>query len=161
MEKYLALINQNLVETVVVGDDSFVEHAKEKYEFVIDVTEGARPNAGDSYYPDVNKFIPNHVAKSIIDVDMSKPHLKQGTEEGFEPFNLSKYSVKYANGIITIGCKQYSAPAILDVLHDLIVNKVQTTHLFTALEEGPTHGKFGITWKDAQMLYDALIKVKF
>ena len=92
---------------------------------------------------------------------MSAAHLSSGTEEGLTSFNLSKYTVHYAEGKLTIGCKTYPAAGILDTLHKLLVEKQQTTTFFTASPEGPMHGKFGVTWEDAQKLYDALRKVRF
>jgi hypothetical protein len=50
---------------------------------------------------------------------------------------------------------------MLDTLHKLLVEKKRTTTYFTALEKGPTHGKFDVTWDDARKLYEALKKVKF
>lgn len=161
MEKHFALVKNNLVEAVIVGTDTFAQHVKDKYDFVIDVSEGLRPSAGDSYYYDTKTFVANNLSEHQIPVDLSAAHLHTGTESGFKPFEISKYSVSYKDGIITIGCKNYSAVGILDTLHKLIVDKKQTTTYFTALKEGPTHGKFGITWDDAQKLYDALKKVRF
>lgn len=161
MEKYFALIKNNIVEGVVVGNDAFLSQIQDVYSDVVDVTDRPRPAAGDSYYKDTDSFISNTVHMNHIPVDMSADHLLTGTEEGFEPFQLSQYSVKYENGVITIGCKKYSAPGLLDALHKVLIEDHQTTSHFTQLEDGPTHGKFGITWDDAQKLYDALVKVRF
>lgn len=160
MEKHFALIKNNLVEAVVVGTDTFIQSIKDKYDFIIDVSEGQRPTTGDSYYPDTKIFISNHSVEHQIPVDTSSIHLHNGTESGFKPFETSKYSVSYENGVIKIGCKNYSAIGMLDTLHKLLVEKQQTTTYFTALKEGPTHGKFGITWEDAKKIYEALSKVK-
>lgn len=159
MQKYLALINNNLVEHVVVGDDNFIEHIKNQYDTIVDVTNRQRPSQGDSYYPQTKQFISNSTNFNIIDVDLPD-RLKQGTNEGFEPFQLSKYSVTYSNRIVTIGCKQYSATALLDALDKVLISDEAVSHCFITGDAGPAHGKFGITWEDAQKLYDALIKVK-
>lgn len=160
MEKYFALIKNNIVESVVVGTDDFISHMDGKYDHIIDVTEGDRPSTGDSYYKDTEEFISNAGHTHHIPVDLEAEHLQKGTEDGFEPFTISKYSVSYKDGFIHIGCKKYSAPGLLDALHKGLVEKQQTVGIFTS-ENGPAHGKFGITWDDAQKLYDALIKVKF
>jgi len=161
MEKHFALIKNGIVEKVIVANDSFLPHLMEKYslDLIVEVGEN-RPTAGDSYYPDTKTFVANHIAVHQIPVDVSGKHLHNGTEDGFEPFHISKYSVSYADGMITIGCKQYSAVGMLDTLHKLLVEKQKTTTYFTALEKGPTHGKFDVTWDDAQKLYEALKKVK-
>ena len=161
MEKHFALIKNNLVEAVIVANDSFVQHIKDKYDFIVDVSEGSRPTTGDSYYPDTETFVANHLTDHQIPVDLSSSHLHTGTENGFKPFQISKYSVSYDNGMITIGCKKYSAVGMLDTLHKLLIDKQQTTTYFTALKSGPTHGKFDITWEDAQKIYEALKKVRF
>ena len=161
MERYFALIKNNLVDHVVVGDDMFLSHIQSQYDAVVDVTNINRPTTGDSYYPDTQTFVSNTVTLNNIPVDMSASYLQQGTEEGFTSFQISKYNVSYSNGIVTIGCKQYSAPGLLDALYKVLQEKQSTVSIFTTLDDGPTHGKFGITWSDAQKLYDALIKVKF
>lgn len=159
MQRYLALIKNNIVEAIVIGNEDFIEHIKDKYDNVIDVTDGKRPNQGDSYYPQTGQFISNSTDLNIIDTNLPD-RLKQGTDEGFESFEISKYSVSYLNGIVTIGCKQYSATGLLDALDKVLINDQDVSHCFVTGDEGPAHGKFGITWDDAQKLYDALIKVK-
>ena len=161
MEKHYALIKNSLVEAVIVGTDDFLQHIKDKYDLIVDVSEGSRPATGDSYYHDTNTFVANHLTDHQIPVDLSADHLHTGTESGFKPFQISKYSVSYEDGVIIIGCKKYSAVGMLDTLHKLLIDKQQTTTYFTALKNGPTHGRFGITWDDAQKLYDALRKVRF
>lgn len=161
MEKYFALIKNNLVNSVIVATDEFIPLIKHKYEIIVDVTNKTRPNVGDSYYSDIDTFIPNTIGANHINVDLQAEHLKTGTEEGFEPFTLSKYSVKYDNGMVHIGCKSYTPAGLFDALHKVLIEDTQTTHCFTTLEDGPAHGKFGITWDDAQKLYDVLLKVKF
>lgn len=161
MEKHFALIKDGVVEGVIVATDDFLQHINNKYDFIIDVSDIKRPSAGDSYYSDTKTFVCNTSDSHQIPVDLSAEHLHQGTRDGFEPFQISKYSVSYKDGTITIGCKQYSAIGMLDTLHKLIVDKQQTTTYFTALKDGPTHGKFGITWEDAKKIYEALNRVKF
>ena len=161
MEKHFALIKSSIVEKVIVATDDFLPHLMEKYnlDLIVEVND-PRPTAGDSYYADTKTFVANHLSTHQIPVDLSAEHLHQGTEDGFEPFEISKYSVSYKDGMITIGCKQYSAIGMLDTLHKLLVEKQQTTTYFTALEKGPTHGKFDVTWDDARKLHEALKKVK-
>lgn len=161
MEKHFALIRNNLVEAVIVANDVFLSHIKDKYDLIVDVSEGCRPTTGDSYYSDTKTFVPNHLISHEIPVDLSSAHLHTGTENGFKPFQISQYSVSYETGVITIGCKKYSAIGILDTLHKLLVEKKKTTTYFTALENGPTHGKFEITWEDAQKIHAALKRIKF
>ena len=161
MEKHFALIKDSIVEAIIVADDNFVINLATKYDHIIDVSVESRPTAGDSYYADTKTFVPNHMSTHKIPVDLSGKHLHSGTEDGFEPFEISKYSVSYKDGIITIGCKEYSGVGILDTLHKLLIDKKQTTTYFTALKHGPTHGKFDITWDDAKKIYEALKKVRF
>lgn len=160
MEKYFALINKNTVHSVVIGDNKFLEHAKNKYDFVIDVTNRKRPCADDSYYPETDSFIENQLETIHINTDLDSPHMKNGTEDGFEPFNISKYSVKYENGMIQIGCKKYSGPGFFDALHKILIEKNTAAHCFDT-SNGPTHGKFPVTWDDVKKLYNALSKVRF
>jgi hypothetical protein len=162
MEKHFALIKNNIVEHVIVATDDFLSHLMKKYDLdlIIDVTGDSRPTAGDSYYPDTKTFIANHTVVHTIPVNLNAEHLHQGTEDGFQPFEMSQYSASYKDGMVTIGCKQYSAIGMLDTLHKLLVDNQRTTTYFTALKEGPAHGKFGITWDDAKKLHEALKKVK-
>ena len=160
MEKHFALIKNGIVESVTVATNEFAVSVSSKYDFVIDVSEGQRPTVGDSYYPDTKTFVSNHHTVHHIPFDPNAEHLHQGTEDGFAPFEMSKYSVSYKDGMVTIGCKQYSAVGMLDTLHKLLVEKQHTTTLFTSLEKGPTHGKFDVTWDDAKKLHEALKKVR-
>lgn len=161
LTKYFALIKKGLVETVVVADSNFISQVKTKYDHIIDVTNDIkRPVPGDSYYPDTEAFISNYEDTHFIPVISNSEHLKNGTEEGFEPFEISKYSVSYKDGVITIGCKSYSAIGMLDTLHKLLIEKHKTTTYFTALKDGPTHGKFAVTWNDAKNIYERLKKVR-
>lgn len=161
MDKHFALIKNGIVESVVVATDDSIQHLMTalSLDLIVEVGDN-RPSAGDSYYSDTKTFVANHIAVHHIPADFSAEHLHQGTEDGFAPFQISKYSVSYKDGMITIGCKQYSAVGMLDTLHKLLVEKQKTTTYFTALEEGPTHGKFGVTWDDARKLHEALKKVK-
>jgi hypothetical protein len=160
MEKHFALIKNNLVEKVIVANEDFLPHLMEKYklDFIIEVGDN-RPSAGDSYYPDTKTFVSNSSILHDIPIDPNM-YSYNGTEDGFPPFEMSKYSVSYKDKIITIGCKQYSAVGMLDTLHKLLIDKQQTTTYFTSLDSGPTHGKFDVTWDDARKLYEALKKVK-
>lgn len=157
--KYYALIQNNIVQSIIIADDSFLKHIENKYQYIIDVTDN-KPTVGDSYYNKTNKFIPNNTDKNEISVDLNLKHLKNGTETEFKPFTLSKYSVRYEDGFVIIGCKKYSAAGLLDALHKVLIEKHHTTSHFTTFDDGPAHGKFGITWDDAKLLYDALNKVK-
>lgn len=159
MEKYFALINNSLVVSVAVGDDSFLSHIDGKYDLVVDVTNRDRPMPGDSYYSNIDSFISNSIETIHIPVDLSAAHLNSGTEKGFEPFNISKYSVRYDKGTIQIGCKKYSAPGFMDALHKILIEKETTVHCFDT-SKGPTHGKFEVTWDDVKKLYEALKKVR-
>lgn len=162
MEKYFALIKNNIVKSVAVGDDDFLAHIQSQYDFVVDVTNRDRPTIEDSYYPDSDSFVSNAVAQ-IVDVptDIDAEHLNQGTDDGFEPFRISKYVVKYDNGIVQIGCKKYPAAVLLDALYKALVEEQEgTLYCFNTAGEKPVHGKFDISWEDAQKIYDALSKVK-
>lgn len=160
MERYYALIKNHIIESVVVANDDFLSHIKDKYDYIIDVTDN-RPNIGDSYYPATEEFISNTEKNHIIDVDTNLEHLQLGEDDGFAPFTLSKYSVKYNKGLVTIGCKQYNAAGLLDALHrGLEEHERGTVSCFMTHDDGPSHGKFGITWDDAHKLYEALRKVK-
>jgi hypothetical protein len=160
MEKYFALIKKHMVESIIVANDAFAKELLSKYDYVVDVTK-QRPTVGDSYYPETDSFISNTTDFHHIPVDLEAEHLQKGTEDSFEPFKLSKYSVSYENGVVTIGCKQYSAPGLLDSLHKVLIEDHSTVAYFNTMGPNPGHGKFDITWEDAQALYDALIKVKF
>jgi hypothetical protein len=162
MEKHFALIKNGIVEKVIVAslNGNFIGSIVTEYDLIIDVSDGPRPATGDSYYADTKTFVSNHHTVHHIPFDPNAEHLRQGTEDGFAPFEMSKYSVSYKDGMVTIGCKQYSAIGMLDTLHKLLVEKKQTTTLFTSLEKGPTHGKFDVTWDDAKKLHEALKKVK-
>lgn len=159
--KYYALIKDQIVEGVIIGEDSFISILADQYDSIVDVTDRSRPSPGDSYYLDVDTFISNTAQVTDIPVDLQDSHLQQGLSDGFDPFQISQYTVSYADGVITIGCKSYPAIGILDTLYKLLIEKQQTTTYFTSSPEGPAHGKFGITWDDAQKIYDALIQVKF
>lgn len=161
MDKYFALIKSRIVKGIIIADDDFILLIQDDYDLIIDVTNIERPAVGDSYYSETNEFIKNDVSATNIPFDEDAEHLKGGTEDGFEPFNLSKYSVSYSDGIIKIGCKSYSAPGFLDSLHKVLINDHSTTSCFTIEDGVPSHGKFSITWDDAKLLYDALSKVKF
>ena len=160
MEKYFALIKNNLIESVIVASDDFVQTIKGDWDHVVDVTNTVRPSVGDSYYSDTGAFVSNSVDVNHIPADLSAKHLKEGTQEGFEPFQLSKYSVKYEDGMVVIGCKRYSLAGFIDSLHKFVIEKQKTSKHFTTLNGNPCHGKFDITWEDMQKLYDVLIKVK-
>lgn len=160
----LALVKNNLVESLAVGDADFALHVKNKYDYVIDVTDRDRPSPGDSYYPLSDRFIVNRDDLAAMSVAQSNaPHLTNGTEDTFEPFKLSKYSVSYDKDskIVIIGCKKYPIVGLLDALHKVLIDKEQDLHCFMVLKDGPTHGKFGITWNDAKILYETLSKVRF
>jgi len=157
MKKY-ALIKNYLVESVIISDSDFIKNLS-GYNSIIDVS-GLSVSTGDSYYPDTETFISNTSQLHDIPVDKSAPHLNLGTEAGFQDFNISKYTVKYKDGNITIGCKTYPAIGILDTLHKMLVQKQKTTTIFSCVSGNPSHGKFDITWEDAQAIYDALIRVK-
>lgn len=161
MNKYFALIKNGIVETIAFGDDIFLEHIKDKYDIIVDVTEKNRPQVGDSYYNDTNSFISNFSEVINIPVDLNQDHLKHGTNSGFEPFTISKYSVKYENGMIQIGCKKYSAAGCMDSLHKILIEKNPTNQYFTIRNGEPHHGKFNVTLEDAKKIYNALLTVKF
>lgn len=158
MHKYIAIINNNLVDSVVVGDDTFLSHIQDKHQFVVDVTNRDRPSPGDSYYSDQDAFISNSVEVNHLP-DLGAEHLISGTEDGFESFRLSNYSVSYKEGMVTIGCKKYSARGLLGALHKSLTQKHKSVERFTT-HPTPGHGKYEITWADAKILYDALKKVK-
>lgn len=160
MEKYFALIKDGLVKEVIVASDDFIPLIQDQYDHIIDVTGKSRPSVGDSYYSNTEEFIQNNLDTIVLPViDEDADYLNEGTEDGFEPFQISKYSVSYKDGFIQIGCKKYSAPGFLEALHKTLVEKEEAIECFNTVD-GPAHGKFGITWEDAQKLYDALRKVK-
>lgn len=160
MEKYYALINNNLVEAIAVGDENFYSIAQNQYNLVVDVTDlETRPASGDSYYPDTNTFVPNNTNIVFVN-DNTDHHIDIDLSGGLEPFKLSQYTVSYEEeeDMIVIGCKKYSAPGFIDALNKIMAENEHTFDCFTSLDEGPVHGKFGITWDDAQLLYDKLIR---
>lgn len=164
MEKYYALINTNLVEAVIVIDSNnneFISSLESQYNHVIDVTSNTpRPSYGDSYYSDTNTFVSNTTSVVYINDNNIQGHIEIDLSEGFEPFELSEYTVSYEaeTDMIVIGCKKYSAPGFIDALNKVMIENEHTFDCFTSLDEGPAHGKFGITWDDAQLLYDNLIR---
>lgn len=158
MEKYFAILKNNIVESVILAGDDFMDtHIKSEY---VDVTDRQRPSPGDSYSPELDKFISNDLKFIEFDTDPDQEHLQSGTDDSFPPMQLSKYSTSYADGVVTIGCKKLSAISLLDALHKILVDKEQNVGDFEASPEGPGHGKFGISWDDAKKLYDALSKVR-
>lgn len=159
MSKLFALVKNSLVVSVVVAKEDALEHLQGTCDLVVDVTKGHRPEPGESYYSDTKTFVSNSRTHHHIHADKTAPHLNQGTEDGFEPFKLSQHTVSYAEGVITIGCKSYSALGFMDALHKVLIEKNSTVGVFSTAK-GPAHGKFGITWDDAQALYDALSKVR-
>lgn len=156
MEKYFALIKNSIVQSVIVAQDDFIPLIQNDYDYIIE----ARPNIGDSYYSETNEFISNTDNYVEINLDTSE-YPSTGTDEGFEPFNLSKYSVSYADGIVTIGCKEYPIAGLFTALNKLLLEEEHTEDCFTTLDNGFAHGKYGITKEDAQMLYNAISKVRF
>lgn len=157
MERYYALIKKGLVIHIVVADDSFLRHVSEYT--VVDVTGGDRPHVGDSYLPDTSTFLSNN--KETIELPYDEDsRADEGTEEGFEPFNISKYRVSYEAGYVFIGCKKYSALGLMDALRKTLVEKKENAACFSASDIGPTDGTFHITWEDAKRLYEALGRVK-
>lgn len=160
MEKYFALVKHNVVQTVIVANDDFLHHVASQYDHIVDVTNMSRPAVDDSYCPDTNTFMSGSAEVHELPVDLNADHVKQGTEVGFESFRLSKYMVSYEDGMVKIGCKKYSLPGFKDALHKVMVNKQAHTSCFTTATGKPSHGKFNISWEDAQKLYDVLMKVK-
>lgn len=157
---YYALIRLGLVTQIIVADEEFLSHIENKYDYVVDVTNRERPEAGDSYYPDVDKFISNNTDEIDLSIEDKADYLTQGYLDSIEPFALSKYSVSYSKGEVTIGCKKYSVSGLICALHRVLVKREQTVEVFTVGNKGPAHGKFGITWDDAQLLYDTLIQLR-
>lgn len=161
MSKYFALIKNRLVQGIIVADDVFRDTIKNDYDVILDVTNVARPAVGDSYYPATEEFVSNLATEVNIPVDHSLDYLNEGTADGFETFATSKYTVQYQDGFITIGCKKYSAPGVLVALHEFLNEDPEVSGCFTIESGNPAHGKYEITWEDAQMIYDALKKVRF
>lgn len=157
--RHFALIKGGIVQSVVFGNAEFAESIRGQYEQIVEVTDRTRPSPGDSYYPDQDAFHSNDAAIVHIKVDLTADHLNRGTEVGFKPFKLSKYNVSYEDGFIRIGCRKYSAHGFMDALHMILIEKQTSAHCFRT-GKNPGHGKFDITWDDAQMLYDALSKVR-
>jgi hypothetical protein len=153
--RYFAIVKNNIVESVIVSEEALhIEGAE-----LIEVSEDKRPGPGDSYYAESNTFVANDTTLNLIEATPPE-HLLTGTDEGFPPFRISKYEVSYESGIVTIGCKKYSARGLLDALHKVLDKDHTVTSHFEVRDEGPAHGKFGITWDDAEQLYAALKKVK-
>ncbi len=159
MEKHFALIKNNIVEGIIVADAAFIEQITNQYDLIMDVTDG-RPHVGDSYYPTTKSFISNDIEVNNIPVDMSATHMQSGTENGFKPLKLSKYIATYKDGMVTIGCKSYSAAGLFDAAHKVLIEKQNVTSHFIVTKDGAAHGKFGITLSDIQKLYDVLKNVK-
>lgn len=155
-----ALVRLGLVTQVIVADEEFLPTIQNKYDYIVDVTGRDQPSAGDSYYSDTDEFINNADILSVLEANMEADYMKQGSADSIEPFRISRYSVSYAEALVTIGCKKYSAPGLLEALHRVLVDREKTVAVFTAQGAGPTHGKFGITWEDAQLLYDKLVQLK-
>lgn len=152
MEKYFALIKKDIVEHVIVASDDFLKHVEKEYDKVVDVTNIVRPQPGDSYYPNTDSFVPNHVDVTDIAADDPAPVLN------FEPFSISKYKVSHEDGYIIIGCKRYSAAGFIKEVRKIAEKTSDTTSTFVARSEGPAHGKFGVTWEDVQKIYEIVIK---
>lgn len=161
MSKYYALINNSLVVDVIVAeDDTFLSNINNLYDTIVDVTDRTRPSTGDSYNSGSDSFVSNAVTYIDAVIDTSQDFLHQGTEDGFDSLLLSKYTVSCADGEVTMDCKRLDALVLLDALHKFLVDDADVVGDFTSTEEGPGYGKFIITWDDAQLLYNALIKVR-
>lgn len=158
---YYALIKDNLVKSVIVAESSFLPQIESEYDYIIDVTSiESRPSVEDSYYPDTGAFISNIInTPPALPVDFNLPCF-DGTDEGFESFTISKYLVKFEDGMIHIGCKAYPAAGFLYALYKVLEEDTSTTSCFSIISGNPAHGKFEITWDDAELLYQTLKKVK-
>lgn len=161
MEKYYALIKKNLVKNIIVAEESFLLIIENDYDYIIDVTQGHRPQIDDSYIPLTNTFLSNHLEVINLPFNSEDEHLKQGTETGFRSFSVSNYTIKYERGYVFFGCKKFPAQGLLDALHKLIIDEKDEAACFTAEDYGPTDGKFKISWIEAEKIYNELKKVKF
>lgn len=153
---YYALIKNKLVETIIVADESFLEHIKDKYEHIVPVDEDNRPSPGDSYYSETSYFISNRDHIHELESDI----YTNGTEETFEPVKLSQYMMTYENGMIRIGCKLYTPKGLLDAVDKLLYKDESHPFCFTTNDIGPSHGKFQVTWEDTQKVHDTLKRLK-
>lgn len=156
---YYALVRYDMVRTVAVGDADFATYAATKYDYVIDVTDmDPRPVQGDSYYG--GKFVSNTETELSLDDLELDPAIPEGLAVTFAPFQLSKYAVSFADGVVTIGCKHYGAKGLLQVLYALLVESAPVIDSFHVMDTGPAHGRYGITWDDANLLYTALTSLQ-
>lgn len=160
-ELYLALVRNNMVRTIAVGDAEFVAYAESRYDYVIDVTNHTpRPVQGDSYYPETGQFISNTQTETPLTCAELDPAIPEGTAESFAPFPLSQYSVSFADHVVTVGCRRYGAKGLLQALYEVLVENETTVEAFHTMSTGPAHGKYGITWDDATLLYNALTSLQ-
>lgn len=153
---YYALIKNKLVETVIVADESFVEHIKDNYDYVVEVNEHNRPSSGDSYYPENANFVSNSDTIHHIESNVNTG----GTEDTFSPVKLSQYVMSHENGMIRIGCKLYSAKGLFETVDKLLNQDESHPFCFTSNDIGPSHGKFQVTWADTERIYDTLKRLK-
>jgi hypothetical protein len=151
MEKYFALIKNNIVHSIIIADEKFIQLIQKEHDDIIEVTDINRPHPGDSYYSKTNTFVANHT--EMIDIPSSEPE----PTLTFSPFQLSKYTVSHDNGYIVIGCKKYSAAGFIEALKKIAEQKEDTVTHFSTLYNGPAHGKFGITWGDVRKLYAVIV----
>lgn len=150
-----------MVEAIVVADKEFLEHISDKYDEVLNLTDVKHPTTGDSYYSETKMFVSNTITgHHDIKYDLNAPHLRGGKNETFEQFKISKYTVKHENRTVYIGCKSYPAAGLMDTLHKLLIEKYKVTTYFLATKDGPSHGKFGVSWEDAEKIYKALKGIK-
>lgn len=152
---YYALIKNKLVETVIVADESFVNHIKDKYDYVVEVSE-PRPSTGDSYYPETQNFVSNHDTVHYIHSNIKSG----GTEETFKPVKLSNYVMSHEGGMIKIGCKLYSPQGLFEAVDKLLHQDESHPFCFTTNDIGPSHGKFQVTWEDTKLVYETLKRLK-
>lgn len=153
---YYALIKKNIVDSVIIADDYFIDNIKNQYDYIIKVEENDRPSPGDSFYPETQVFISNNNAVHHLDSDLKS----EGVEKTFEPVKLSKYTMTHENGMVRIGCKLYSPKGLLEAA-DKVLNKDEShTFCFTTNDAGPSHGKFQITWDDTRLIYATLKRLK-
>lgn len=158
---YLALVRYGMVRTIAVGDADFMTYASTLYDEVIDVTDvSPRPVQGDSYYAETGQFVCNHTTDvPLADVELDAA-IPEGPASGFDSFQMSNYSVTFQPGTVTIGCMRFGARGLLQSLYEVLVEHETTVAQFHTMDAGPAHGRYGITWVDAEALYAALTSLR-
>lgn len=161
MDKIWALIENNLVVNIIVGDDNFIPIIENDHDSIIEVTNlPIRPSINDSYDLVNNVFQSPQIINSNPPLDLDNLQSPNGSNPNFTPFNLSQdsgnYLIKFTGKYVCVGCMSYDALWLRETLYIICVQKLSDIDILTVTINGPAHGNFPITWADANLILNAL-----